>query len=289
MTRHPYSFRGGAKADDGTWSWRDGLCVYVGDMIARALVEAGVPNADVEALRAPGGLRRALGDRRFDGPLRILEAASASMGRPLTRPALEAAARRYAAAPAASAKGRTIGELDRLGGESAVEGLAALGAGVGVPFDFDVDFEWHPVDSQRMLFFAGRYGKQEAFVTALAKRHFEGRQAAGSRAAVLAAAADVGLDGAEAAAFLDGDEFRAEVWASYAATVGKHGIHSIPFFVFNGPSTEGGTFRRGDCMGEHTVRGSASSHEFLLIFEDIKEREARLKKAAEPRRPRRKN
>ena len=286
MTRHPYSFRGGARADDGTWSWRDGLCVYVGDMVGRALADAGVPPADVEALRAPGGLARALADRRYDRALQTLELASASFGRPLTRDVLRRAAERYEHEPVVSAKGRTIGELDRLGGESAVAGLAQLGSSVDVPFDFDVQFEWHPVDSQRFLFYAGRSGKQEAFVTALAKRHFEGRQAAGARDTVLDAAADVGFDRSAAAAFLDGDEHRDDVWRSYAETVGKHGVHSIPFFVFNGPSTAGGTFRRGACQGEYAVRGSASAQEFLTIFEGILRAETRPKRAPRPRRRR---
>ena len=73
---------------------------------------------------------------------------------------------------------------------------------------------WQPVDSQRMLLWASRFGLQEEFMTAINERHFQrGSQgeSASDRATLLAAAQEVGLDVAAARAFLDTDELTHEV------------------------------------------------------------------------------
>ena len=69
-----------------------------------------------------------------------------------------------------------------------------------------------PIESQRLLLWAGRFGLQEEFMTAMNKRHFQQKQSASERETLLAAAEEVGLDTAAATAFLDGDELEAEVW-----------------------------------------------------------------------------
>ena len=43
----------------------------------------------------------------------------------------------------------------------AEQGLQMMGAQAGVKFDFSVPVNWQPVDSQRLLLWTGRHGKQE--------------------------------------------------------------------------------------------------------------------------------
>ena len=79
----------------------------------------------------------------------------------------------------------------------AEEGMRAQGAEAGIAFDYGVKAQWQPVDSQRLLLWAGRFGKQEEFMSNLNHRHFEQRQSASSRATLLDAAEAVGLDRVE--------------------------------------------------------------------------------------------
>ena len=104
---------------------------------------------------------------------------------------------------------------------------------------------------------------------ALAVRHFERRQSASQRPTLIAACEEVGLDVAAAEAFLETDELEAEVWRSYGSTIREKGIHAIPFFVFNGPGSEGGPFRSGRAGEGYTIKGSANPETFLRIFERI--------------------
>ena len=52
-------------------------------------------------------------------------------------------------------------------------GMRAQGREAGIEFDYNVLAQWHPVDSQRLLAWAGRFGLQEEFMSALNVRHFE--------------------------------------------------------------------------------------------------------------------
>lgn len=136
----------------------------------------------------------------------------------------------------------------------------------GICLDYQVQTNWQPVDSQRMMLWAGRVGKQELYMSALAKRHFEQRKSASHRSTVLEAAEEAGLEVKAAGAFLDTDELRAEVWQSYGDMIRGKGIHMIPFFVFNSPLTNGGPFRSGKGTPV-IVNGSATCTTFLDIFE----------------------
>ena len=51
--------------------------------------------------------------------------------------------------------------------------MRAQGWEAGIEFDYNVLAQWHPVDSQRLLAWAGRFGLQEEFMSALNVRHFE--------------------------------------------------------------------------------------------------------------------
>ena len=112
--------------------------------------------------------------------------------------------------------------------------------------------------------------RQEEFMTALNKRHFEQQQSASITSTLLEAASEVGLDVAAAAAFLETKELTDVVWKSYGSTIAR-GIHSIPLFVFNVPATGavGGPFRDGATKQPYTVKGSSSAEAFLQLFEQI--------------------
>jgi len=153
--------------------------------------------------------------------------------------------------------------------------LREQGRAAGIRFDFRAETHWQPVDSQRLLLWAARFGKQESFMSALSRRHFEqGGQgeSASTRATLMAAAAEAGLDVAAAKSFLETDELVKEVWHSYGATIHQKGIHSIPLFVFNVPQLGlvGGPFRQG-AGTPFVVNGSMDAPTFLRIFEGVYE------------------
>lgn len=158
--------------------------------------------------------------------------------------------------------------------EAAMKGLAER---AGTTLDYGVYTQWQPVESQRLLLWAARTGKQEDFMSALSRMHFTEKKSASERATLLLAAEEAGLDPAETAAFLDTDELEAEVWASYGATVRDHGIHSIPVFIFHqdGPAlvTEGGPFRCPPVPAAATHNGSGSPEQFYAILKSMMEDE----------------
>ena len=155
--------------------------------------------------------------------------------------------------------------------EQAELGMLAQGKAAGITFDYGVKAQWQPVDSQRLLLWAGRFGLQEEFMSALNKRHFEQRQSASERQTLLAAAAEVGLDTAAASAFLDSRELEADVWRSYGETIRTKRIHSIPLFAFNVPAIDaaGGPFRAPGTHEAYVVRGSMDTEYFTELLELI--------------------
>lgn len=155
--------------------------------------------------------------------------------------------------------------------DHAERGMYAQGQEAGITFDYQVKAQWQPVDSQRLLLWAGRYGLQEEFMSALNKRHFEQRQSASERSTLLAAAGECGLDVSEADAFLDGDELAADVWKSYGETIRLKRIHSIPLFAMSVPGigAVGGPFRPAGKHEAYVVRGSMDHEYFLELLEVI--------------------
>eukprot|EP00746_Dinoflagellata_sp_MGD_P113858 gnl/MRDRNA2_/MRDRNA2_50553_c0_seq2.p1 gnl/MRDRNA2_/MRDRNA2_50553_c0~~gnl/MRDRNA2_/MRDRNA2_50553_c0_seq2.p1 ORF type:complete len:239 (+),score=41.96 gnl/MRDRNA2_/MRDRNA2_50553_c0_seq2:58-717(+) len=139
----------------------------------------------------------------------------------------------------------------------------------GISMDFEVQTQWQPIDSHRVMLYAQRQGKQEPYIAALNRRHFEERKSASHRINILDSAAEAGLDRSSVGAFLDSDELVTEVWDSYRSTVEEKGIHSIPLFIFNiNGLTNGGPFR--DAQQRHwTVRGAQDPSSFLAIFEEL--------------------
>ncbi|KAJ8611148.1 hypothetical protein CTAYLR_003571 [Chrysophaeum taylorii] len=163
--------------------------------------------------------------------------------------------------------------LDYSGGSAAQrefteKSMYDLGRRVGITLDYNVQTNWQPVDSQRAMLWAARFGKQELFMDALGRRHFEQRESASHRATVLAAAKEAGLDEADLAAFLDTDELEKEVWASYASTIYDKGIHAIPYFIFGLPDHKS-PFRPNGISEPVVVRGSGDPETFRGVFETL--------------------
>lgn len=148
------------------------------------------------------------------------------------------------------------------------QSMYQLGKRVGIALDYNVQTNWQPVDSQRAMLWAARFGKQEVFMDALGRRHFEERQSASHRATVLAAAKEAGLDVDALQAFLDTDELKDEVWASYGSTIKDKGIHAIPFFVFGLPDVRS-AFRPNGASEPVIVHGSANPETFRDAFETL--------------------
>jgi len=150
----------------------------------------------------------------------------------------------------------------------AEEMMRELGRNVGIHLDYNVKTQWQPVNSQRLMLWSHRFGKQEAFMSALGRRHFEERTSASHRTTLLEAVDEAGLDVQAAEAFLQTDELSMDVWRSYGSTIRDKGIHAIPLFIFNSPLTDGGPCRNG--FGRpYIVNGSSDQEEFLSIFDRI--------------------
>ena len=147
----------------------------------------------------------------------------------------------------------------------------ALGRAAGIDFDLEVKAQYQPIESQRLLLWAGRYGVAEEFMSALNRRHFERRESASLRSTLLAATEEVGLDVQAATAFLDSPELEEEVWRSYGATINQANIRAIPLFAFCVPSigAMGGPFRPAGAFESYVVRGSSDTQTFLALFELI--------------------
>ena len=149
--------------------------------------------------------------------------------------------------------------------------VTTLGEAAGVKFDFNAYIDRQPIESQRLLLWAGRFGKGEEFMTALSDRHFqrgsEG-ESASKRTTLLAACDEVGLDRAAAEAFLDSNELHDEVWRSYGEMPRK-GITGIPLFCFSIPEVGlwSGPFR--DANADATINGSGNKAQFRQLFEQL--------------------
>lgn len=162
--------------------------------------------------------------------------------------------------------------MDYTGNPEARDGferqLDQLGAAAGIKFDYSVYLNKQPIDSQRLLLWAARYGKQELFMAALSSRHFqqgsEG-ESASKRGTLLAAAGEAGLDAVAAAAFLDTDELYDEVWESYGE-MPRRGISGIPLFCFSVPQVGlySGPFR--DANADASINGSSNKQQFLQLL-----------------------
>ena len=111
--------------------------------------------------------------------------------------------------------------------------LDRQGAAAGIKFKYDVAFDFHPVDSQRLVLWAARFGKQEDLVEIMSVNHFSQQASVNDQAALLKAVRDVGLDPEAAAEMLDSEELREEVWVRTAGV--SPDPHTCNYVVFASP------------------------------------------------------
>ena len=81
--------------------------------------------------------------------------------------------------------------------------LDQQGAAAGIKFQYNVAFDFHPVDSQRLVLWAAGQGKQEELVEAMSAQHFSQQASVNEQAALLKAVERVGLEPREAAEMLE--------------------------------------------------------------------------------------
>ena len=154
---------------------------------------------------------------------------------------------------------------------SAEAGMKELGKKANINFNFHVPAQWQPIESQRLLLWCGRYGRQEEYMTLINKKHFEEQKSASYRDTLLEAIEEVGLNVEDANAFLNTNELEDYVWEWYGRTIYEKNIHSIPLFVFNVPIIDavGLPFRSSGKRKPYLVKGSGSSDYFAALFEQI--------------------
>lgn len=275
VTRRPYSFNGDNVERRGprTWQWKDGLCVYMRGQVLPLLSQmCGVTEEDWLSFGSVAGWKSMLKSGDMNIPSVIVRACQ----RFDPSVTLEILTARMQEAEdngltGQKCRGTYVTALDRALGGGAPQFMKKLGesvAGKPIEFNTEVEFEFQPVDSQRMLQWAGRFGKQEEVVSVLANLHFEKQQSATKRSTLIEAVERVGLDKEAFVKFLESDELVDDIWKSYGDTIHQHGIHSIPYFIFNGPFTNGGPFRDGS-RNAVDVHGSANSMEFAEAFEKV--------------------
>jgi len=157
--------------------------------------------------------------------------------------------------------------------------MLRLAQKAGTTLDYQVETQWQPVEAQRALLWASRFGLGEEFVHALNVRHFTQRKSAVHRSTILEAAEEASLDVNALVTFLDTDELADVVWKSYGDTIKKHGIHAIPWLYFNndGPSltSDGGPYGGGARHEGELHQGSGSVDTFYALFLRLMERETK--------------
>mmetsp|Transcript_22318 Transcript_22318/g.30565 ORF Transcript_22318/g.30565 Transcript_22318/m.30565 type:complete len:215 (-) Transcript_22318:127-771(-) len=155
--------------------------------------------------------------------------------------------------------------------------LQRLGDAAGISFHVDRSPYYNPLDSQRALLWAARYGKQEELAEVLSRNHFEKAMSSSFRSNVLKAIEETNeLNLAEAKEFLSSNELVEIVLNSYKDNVHLHQIVSIPLVIFNLPQCgiEGGPFRSSSLLtttrrAPWIKQGSNTPEAFLLSFESM--------------------
>jgi predicted DsbA family dithiol-disulfide isomerase len=112
--------------------------------------------------------------------------------------------------------------------------VAEAGEKAGLTFRHDL-MQWTPntIECHRLIWLAGREGKQDALVEGLFDAYFNKGRNIGDRTVMLDVAEAAGLDRAAAEGFLDSDEARAEVMRELE-TSRQSGISGVPTFLIDG-------------------------------------------------------
>lgn len=133
--------------------------------------------------------------------------------------------------------------------------ILALGDKAGFAFNMDAPLS-DTMDSHRLYLWAEAQGKGEDLAQCIGREYFERAQPLADRDMLCACAREVGLDEAEARAYLTGEGGVAEVRESVEQNL-RLGIHSIPVFIFRSAGYE------------TVVRGSADVSTFGRVLDAI--------------------
>jgi predicted DsbA family dithiol-disulfide isomerase len=107
-----------------------------------------------------------------------------------------------------------------------------LAAGVGLQFHLEKAQRANTFDAHRLLHLAAAHGLQAELGERLLDAYFTQGALVSEHAELTELAATVGLDRAEVAATLAGDDYAEQVRADLALA-GRFGISGVPFFVFD--------------------------------------------------------
>ncbi|WP_373321658.1 DsbA family oxidoreductase [Micromonospora okii] len=147
---------------------------------------------------------------------------------------------------------------DRERAEQMFDHVTRVAADAGLRLDFDRAVAANTFDAHRLVRYATQRGRAAETVEALYRAHFTDGVDVGSRDALAEVAAGVGLDEAEARAFLHSDEGTAEVAAELAAARGL-GVTSVPTFVL---------------AGKYAVTGAQEPETLLAALAEVERRES---------------
>ncbi|MEV4491177.1 DsbA family oxidoreductase [Micromonospora coxensis] len=151
---------------------------------------------------------------------------------------------------------------DKFGGRERAEAMAAqvtqVAAGVGLEMRFDRAVQANTFEAHRLVRFAAERGRSEEVVEALYRAHFTDGVDVGSRDALVALAASVGLDETETREHLESPLGRREVAADLTAAH-QLGVSSVPTFVL---------------AGKYAVTGAQEPETLLAALQEVDRREA---------------
>jgi predicted DsbA family dithiol-disulfide isomerase len=124
--------------------------------------------------------------------------------------------------------------------------VTAVGADVGIPFDFGrIDLQPNTLDAHRLIAWAQQHvdartpGMADALVERLFRAYFIEGAFIGDREQLVRIAAETGYDAASARAMLASGDGLAEVRAE-DREARDTGINGVPFFIFNGRTAVSG-------------------------------------------------
>ncbi|MCZ7440612.1 DsbA family oxidoreductase [Micromonospora sp. WMMC241] len=151
---------------------------------------------------------------------------------------------------------------DKFGGRDKADQMAAhvsgIAAGAGLDLRFDRAVAANTFDAHRLVRFAAERGRAAEMVERLYRAHFSDGLDVGSIDALVALAAEVGLDESEARGYLESNLGRREVAAELSAAH-QLGVSSVPTFVL---------------AGKYAVTGAQEPETLLAALREVAQREA---------------
>ncbi|MEO7126466.1 MAG: DsbA family oxidoreductase [Nakamurella sp.] len=123
--------------------------------------------------------------------------------------------------------GVSLAEAEAMG-----DRVTAVAADAGLEFHTDISQPTNTFDAHRLLHFAAEHGKQAELKERLLAAYFCRGEHVGHVDSLVAIAAEVGLDPAEARAVLNSDRYADEVREDFSLAR-AFGVNSVPFFVID--------------------------------------------------------